>query len=219
MYNIANLKKEEILKRHFWRCVHGHTGLAHPKCYEQAHGVKEKIGFWDIEATNLSSDFGIILSYAIKYEGGYISRLITPQEIKKEIYDKNLIRQLCDDLRKFDRIVTYYGTKFDFCFGRSRAVYWGLDFPTYKEIKHTDAYYIVKNKLGTIHSRRLGVVAPFFGIPAKASPLNPEVWFRCMSGNQKALNYVMKHNLEDVDSLSALWDKINRFTRIGDTSI
>ena len=37
--NLANLKKEEIIKRHYWRCVHGHTGLEHPKCYEQAHGV------------------------------------------------------------------------------------------------------------------------------------------------------------------------------------
>lgn len=217
--NLANLKKDEILKRYYWKCVHGHNGLEHPKCFDSDHRIKEKLGFLDIETTNLNATYGYVVSYCIKvYNGEIAGRVLSPQEIKRGIYDKQLLKEFCKVCRGYDRLVGYYSSRFDVPYLRTRSSFWGLDFPLYKEITHTDIYLIVKNKF-KFHSNRLGVVAPFLGISAKSHPMNPEVWFGCARGDKKSLDYVLKHNREDVVSTEKLWDKINNYARITQTSI
>jgi len=219
VFNPFPLNKAERRKRLEYRCEHRHNGISHNKCYDRAYDVEEKIGFFDIETSNLSGDFGVILSYCILgNDNKLIKRIITPEEIKKGIFDKELTKQLCVDLRKFDRVIGYYSSRFDGPFCRTRCVFWGHDFPLFKEIRHTDAYMLIKHKFN-LHSKRLGVVAPFFGIKAKGHPLNPEVWFRCMSGDKKALEFVGKHNEEDVNSLKQLWERIENFTKLQDSSL
>ena len=216
---MKDLTKDEILKRYNFICVHHHRGTEHPKCYEQAKGLEDNIGFLDIETSNLSSDFGVVLSYCIGSEGKYKKRVLSQKEIRKGIYDRRLLEECCRDIKDFSRVVTYYGSKFDIPFLRSRCLYWSLDFPVFKEVLHTDAYLVVKYKFGTLHSRRLGVVAPFFGIEAKTHPLSPQIWFKCMSGDEKALQFVLTHNIEDVISLEKLWKKISKYTKLNKTSI
>ena len=217
---LLTLSKVEKNKRLKFKCVHRHNGLTHSPCYDQAHGLIEKVGYLDIETSNLSSDFGCILSYCIGDDNEkLIGRVLTPQEIKSGIYDKILLKELCADLKRFTRIITYYGSRFDIPFCRSRSLLYHLPFPTYKTLWHTDAYLVVKYKLGTLHSRRLGVVAPFYGISAKGHPLNPTVWLKCLSGNQNALNFVWSHNKEDVITLKRLWHKISQYTKLNRTSI
>ncbi len=222
-HNPFAMTESEKKKREAYKCEHGHNGLPgrknHPSCYDRAHGLDEKIGFLDIETSNLSADFGIILSYCIKEENGKItSRVLTRQEIQSDTFDKDLLKQFCEDVRKFDRVITYYGSRFDIPFLRTRCILHGLDFPIFKEIRHTDAYMIVKHKLN-LHSRRLAVVAPFFSIPAKAHPLNPTVWLKCLSGDEKALDFVLTHNKEDVESLEGVWHKIEDYTQLQKASI
>jgi len=213
------LRKDELIRRLKFHCVHRHTGLDYPECYDQAHGKSEKVGFLDIETSNLNADFGIVLSWCIKEEGGrVIKRIITSDEIRQHIYDKNLLKDFCQQARQFSRLITYYGTRFDIPFLRTRCLFWNLPFPVYKELNHSDAYIIMKHRFN-LHSKRLGVVAPFFKIPAKEHPLNPEIWFRCMSGDKRALAFVLTHNTEDVVSLEGLWEKISKFARIQNTSI
>ena len=219
--NLANLKKEEIIKRHYWRCVHGHTGLEHPKCYEQAHGVREKIGFLDIEASNTEATFGLVLTYCIKEENGKIYYgKITPEEIKNGTYDRNLLKKCIKDMKRFDRLVYYWGgdNRFDIPFLRSRAVLYNLDFPLYKEIKGLDLYTYIKKKF-RFHRNRLETACEFFGIPAKAHPIKFDVWVKALGGNQKALNYILTHNKEDVISLEKLYHKVLPYINIPNTSI
>lgn len=209
----------ERKKRLDFKCKHRHNGIDHHQCYDEHNGLVERIGFYDIETSNLSADFGIVLSYCILSNDGKIyKRIITPEEIKSGVFDKNLLREFCRDVRKFDRIIGYYSLKFDAPFLRTRCVYHKLNFPLFREIKHTDAYFVVKRNLN-MHSRRLGVVAPFFGIAAKGHPLNGEVWLKCLSGNKKALRFVQVHNEEDVYSLKKLWNRIEGFTQLTKTSI
>lgn len=220
MYKINKSIPKDYEQKANFTCIHRHNGLTHPQCYRDNKELTQKIGFLDIEASNLSSDFGCILSYCIVDEKGKsYKRVLTPDEIKNGIYDKNLIKQLCQDIRNFTRIITYYGSKFDIPFIRSRSLLYNLPFPAYGELNHTDAYLVVKYKLGTLHSRRLGVVAPFFNIEAKGHPLNPTIWLKCLSGNKQALSWVLTHNLEDCESLRKLWKKISKFTRYANTSV
>lgn len=217
--NIANCKKDEIVDRFNFTCVHGHNGLSHPNCYDQNNNIKKKIAFLDIETTNLKANWGFVFSYCLKEENGeLIKRVLTSKEIKSGIYDKELLTQFCKDVRKFDRTIGYYSARFDVPFLRTRCVYYGLDFPIYKEVKHTDLYDIIKRKF-CLHSKRLQVVADFLGIESKKHPMNPSVWFKAMAGDEKALNWIITHNIEDVHTTEELWIKVNNYARITDTSI
>jgi uncharacterized protein YprB with RNaseH-like and TPR domain len=221
---LLTLSATERKKRENWHCtIPSHkraNGIHHSTCYDNSLGIAEKVGYLDIETSNLSSDFGCILSYCIKEDNGRIhGRTLTPSEIKNGVYDKELLREFCQEITHFTRVITYYGLRFDIPFLRSRCLLYHLSFPIYKQILHTDAYFVVRHKLGTLHSRRLGVVAPFYGIVSKEHPLNPTIWLKCLSGNKRALNFVFTHNKEDVVSLEKLWHKINKYTRLNKTSI
>lgn len=212
--NLFAMSKKERSARAKFRCVHRHNGFRHPHCFDQENKLIEKIGFFDIETSNLSADFGVILSYCILAEDGELMKyLITPQEIKSGIFDYNLCKQFCEDVRKFDRIIGWYSEKFDGPYTRTRSCYHKLDYPIFKEVKHTDAWKVCRKKF-KLHSNRLGVVAPFFGIKAKEHPLNGEVWLKCLSGNQEALDFVLTHNIEDVQSLRQVWHKMEDYTKL-----
>jgi len=214
--NIANLTKAEIIKRANFKCKHSHNGLEHPQCFVSNDG---KIGFFDIETTNLKANFGIVICYSLKSEfGEVITNAITPEEILNETYDKRLLKELCVDLRKFSRIATYYGKRFDVPFVRTRCLKFGLDFPPYMALWHTDVYDIIRRKC-KFHSNRLQVACDFFGIESKGHPINFEVWMKCLAGKQEAIDYVIDHNKEDVVCLEELWHIVMDTARVVKSSI
>lgn len=217
--NLSRMKKSEIVERSLWKCVHHHSGLEHPTCYDQEKKLDKKIGFVDVETSNLKATYGIVFSYCIKTAGGkLISNSVTPEELKNGSYDKRLIQDFCRDAKKFDRLIGYYSSCFDIPFLRSRAIFHNIPFPVYSQIKHTDLYFIIKHKFN-LHSKRLGVVCEFFHIPSKQHSMNSHIWFRAMQGDIKALNYIVLHCKEDVISTEMLWNKVNEYSRITDTSI
>lgn len=217
------MSKVERNKRENFKCVHRHNGMpdGHPNCYDQAHGIREKIGYFDIESSNLSATFGIILSYCILSEEGetLYKRIITPEELKSGDFDKNLCIQFCQDVRNFDRIVGWYSSRFDIPFVRTRCKFHNIEsFPVYKEIKQTDAWKLARNCY-KFHSNRLEAVADFFGIPSKGHKLNPEIWIKCLSGNTEALDFVLTHNIEDVYTTRAVFRKISDCMALQNVSI
>jgi len=216
---ISDMTKKEIVKRSLWKCKHKHTGLVHPKCYERQDGFSERVGFLDIEATNLNANFGMTLCYCIKsLDGEIISNTVTPKEVKSHSFDKRLMGDCIEDMRRFDRLVTWYGSGFDMPFLRARAMYHGLDFPEREEVIHNDAYMMGRGKL-KIHSKRLQVVAEFLGIEAKGHPLNYTVWMAAMTGDKKALDYILTHCKEDVVTTEEVWKRLTPYLRITRTSI
>lgn len=225
--NLNRLKKADILwlASHKCHCQSPHYYIEHQNCFLQENPkdspVHEEIGFLDIEASNLQATFGIVLSYCIKrLDGEILKRVVTPKELRKGIYDRELMEQCIGDIKKFDRIVVYYGTdhRFDIPFLRTRAVYYNLDFPLYKEVKVTDVYPIIRNKF-KLHRNRLETACEFFGIPSKEHRLDPAIWFKAISGDNKQLGYILTHNEEDVVSLEALYKKVIGYASNTQTSI
>ncbi len=197
------------------------NGFEHPNCYKKKLGLRDKevVGFLDIETTNLRADFAYVLSYCIKTQNGKMYKgLINQKDIFSGKYDKRILKQLCKDIRRFDRIIGHYSVRFDIPFLRSRCLFWKLNFPIHKEIKHTDTYFIAKAKL-LLRSRRLGVICEFLGIPAKNHPIKPDIWMKCMYGNKKALQYVLTHNEEDVISLQRVWNRLSKYVGRNNTSV
>ena len=223
MININRLKKEEILFLARRKCKHGHSYLEHIQCAVN-NGInfaEEKVGFLDIETTGLKATYCYVQSYAIKEAGGKIlGRRITKKEIHNKELDKHLLTECVRDMRKFDKLVTYYGGdyRFDLPVLRTRCLFWKLDFPLYGEIKVFDLYSLVKKKL-KLHSNRLGVACEFFGIEAKGHPMKPEIWFRAQTGDERSLNWIWTHNKEDVVSTEKLYYKLINFLGRQQTSI
>ena len=217
--NLFALSQAEKNKRLRFRCIHRHNGISHSNCYDQANGIIERIAFVDIESSQLNASFGIILAVCLlSDEKTLFKRVISPEELRRGVFDRALCEEFCREVRKYDRLIGYYSEKFDIPFLRTRCIYHKLDFPIFHEIKHTDVWRVVRNKL-KLHSNRLGVVAPFLGIRAKEHPLNPQRWIECLSGNKEALDFVLIHCIEDVHTTRELWHRIEEYTKLTKTSI
>ena len=221
---VKRLTKRELewLGGHY--CRHRCTYLSHYNCFldekpEQCEFI-EKVGYLDIEATNLKADFGYIFSYAIKdrESNKMYGRVLTSPEIRRFIFDRNLMAEFLRDVKNFHRIVTYYGSRFDLPFIRTRCLKFGLQFPEYQDLYQTDCYYMVRNKLN-LHRSRLESACQFFNIPAKQHPLNPDIWLKALAGDKESLEYIWLHNKEDVISLEQVHKLLENYSKNSKVSI
>ena len=229
MTNLNKLKKDEILWLYNNHCKeHRHRYIEHMGCFEKERGNledckirEEKIGFLDIETSSLNATFGYVISYCIKELDGIVrKRSITPDEIRTKQYDARLLKTFYLDSKDFDRFVVYWGKdrRFDIPFLRSRCLRNNLDFPTYKEVLVTDLYDLVKGKL-KIGRNSLVSACSYLGIPAKGTQMCPQIWMDAGTGDQKAIDTILEHNIEDVISTEALWKRMSVFALNPKTSI
>ncbi len=220
---IRKLLKREVewLAEH--NCRHGHTYLEHYQCFvtekPSTAPMVENIGIFDIETTGLKANWSHMLSWCMKEHGKNIihSDLATRNEVRNKD-DYRIIKSAVGELQKYDRVVTYYGTRFDLPYVRSRAMEHGIKFPPYKDMYHTDAYYIARSKF-CIHSNRLASVCEFFGIEAKNHPMTPKLWKRAGAGEKKALEEILTHCEEDVNSTDEVFTMLLEHSAITKRSI
>jgi uncharacterized protein YprB with RNaseH-like and TPR domain len=196
------------------RCIHRHTIDSHPNCFRKGLIKREdwwhdlRIGYLDIEASNLKANWGIMLSWCIKPRGekDIIESVITKDEIFNYNFDYRVTGELMDAMTDFDILVTYYGTGFDIPFMRTRALYHGFEFPEFGSIYHWDLYYKVRSKL-KLHNNRLETATKFFDIEGKTH-LEPEQMIRARYGDPESLKWLLHHNQEDVIILEKLHEKL-----------
>lgn len=220
--NIFAMSKSEKKQRLKFRCVHRHSGISHSNCYEESNGMIERVGYLDTETSGLNANWDFLLAYIITSEDGkQCGRVLDRKEILDyNILDKNLIRECCKDIRKFDRVIVYWGKdrRHDLPFLRTRALKWKASFPLYKEVKVTDVYDTVKNKL-KLHRRSLQVVANFLNIPSKQHRLDSDKWVKAKLGHEPSLRWVYLHCIEDTVTLKKVDKKLCGFTKRIGTSI
>ena len=187
-----------------------------------------KIGYFDIEVDNLYGNYGICLTWVIKekdieYKDGKIVKgkiykgVIHKKELLGEELDRRVVKEFIDTLRQFKIIIGYYSKRFDMPFMRTRALYHCFDFPEFGEIYHFDLYYTVRNKLA-LNRNTLENATKLLGIEGK-NHVEPEVWQRARSGDKKALEYVLDHNIRDVVILEKLHNRLYPFSKWTRTSI
>jgi len=181
-------------------------GLRKPTRYTTGHEMT--IGYLDIESTGFSANIDLMLSWCIKGRGvkKVAGDVIEREEIMSNKQDKRITQSLVDEMNKYDVIFTYYGTRFDIPFIRTRALYHGIDFPMYRQKSHKDLYYVVRSKL-KLHRSSLMAATEFFGIDGKTR-IKPEYWQKARWGDKKSLKYVYEHNIADVEILEDLHRKL-----------
>ena len=132
--------------------------------------------------------------------------------------DKELMEQFCKDVWNFDTLVVYYGKdtggryqRHDIPFLRTRCAKWGVKgFPEWKQIQIIDLFDLVK-KYFKLSKRSMQNACRLFGIKSKGLPFNMEVWQDCLAGHQKALDYVKKHNIQDLESTENLYKAVIKY--------
>jgi uncharacterized protein YprB with RNaseH-like and TPR domain len=170
-----------------------------------------KVGFLDIETSGLQGDFNFMYSWCIKVAGEekIYSSCITSEEMKNGMLDYRVVNELIMTLPEFKRVYTFYGTRFDVPFSRTRALYHGLEFVPYGLVEHKDVYYLARRVL-KIHRNRLETVADLLGIKGKTH-LDPRLWVQANCGNEEALGYILDHNIHDVVLLEQVYRKLMEY--------
>lgn len=167
-----------------------------------------KILLWDLECTNLSADFGHIVSGAFKTlnRPKTVCRSIreTPFVKNDPTDDSVLVETLRNDLSEADMWVTWYGERFDVPYLNSRLIYHGLK--PLPPVPHVDLWRVSRNRLH-IHSNRLASAAAFLGLEEK-TPIKPDVWQKASVGHGPSIRYVEAHNIQDVIVLEQAYHKL-----------
>lgn len=215
---IGRMKKDEIVELYKGRCKHGHRFIEHYGCYLQENKSKTRIGFFDIEASNLKADFGIMLSWAILSDDGEMfSDFITAKDLHGKL-DERIVRSCVDAMKKFDVIVGYYSTKYDIPYTRTRAHVQGIPFPEFGELQHKDVYYIIKAKFA-LSRNRLENASKLLAGKTEKTRMEPEQWVRALGGDKKSIEYIYDHNKRDVRDLRRLYHEVIRYVKNGTKSV
>lgn len=217
---IHKLKKADLAKLSNGRCEHGHTYLEHYGCYNPE---PERIGFLDIESSNLDADFGQMLSWCIKPSdsGDVVFGLLSKKDIFKSPAgeaDKRIVRALVEEMPKYDKLVTWYGARFDLPFIRTRAMTNGIDFPTYGSLVHKDLWFTCRGKFKLSSNRLENACRVLLGKTDKTR-IDAKNWHGALRGDAKSLAYILDHNQKDVLDLEKIYNKIEGFGRPSNTSI
>ena len=177
--------------------------------------LDDRIGYLDIEASNLNANFGIMFSWCIKEQGKEEIEysIITREELMSGELDKRVVRELVEAMQKYTVIYTYYGSRFDIPFIRTRALMHNIEFPPYGEILHRDLYYLVRSRL-KLNRNSLDVACGVLGIEGKTH-INWNYWIKGMTGDPESLNYILEHNKYDVIILEKLHEKLAEFETRG----
>lgn len=215
------MKKADIVEMFKGRCKHGHRFLEHPDCYLAERHREPRIGFFDIEASNLKADFGIILSWSILGGGSadneYYGDFITAKDLHGAL-DKRIVTKMVDAMKKFDVIVGFYSTKYDIPFSRTRAHVLRIPFPKYGELQHKDVYYVIKYKFSLSRSSQENSARLLAGKTEKTR-MEPEQWVRALGGDKKSIAYIFDHNKKDVRDLKRLYYETIQYSKNGTKSI
>lgn len=186
------------------RCqAHGHRYTSHFNCFLKEQRVEERIGYLDIEASNLKANFGIVLSWAIKDgQSDYVYYdHLTNRDVTKfpESEDRRILETCVNTMRQFDRIVTHYGGDFqyDLPYLRTRSMMMGVSFLKHGEVYHADTFSISKKKL-SLSSRRQDIIAEALFKSSLKSRIDTAAWRGAIRGNTKCVKEVLDHNFRDV---------------------
>jgi len=160
---------------------------------------------FDLETTNLTADFSIILCACIK-PFGRAPIVFRADECNKNwkthrMDDTIIVQKIAKELSKHAIVITHYGSKFDLPFLKAKMAKCCI--PTLPPMFNIDTWRIAKNNF-QIGSRRLANMSVYFEL-GKKSGVDGPLWLKAgMDGDKKAMDEIVEHNIQDVILLERL---------------
>ena len=155
----------------------------------------------DIEASSLTADFGLILTFGSKVVGIGKPEVLNILDYCNESKDlikaeKQLLRDISKRMLGADVWLTHYGTWYDLVFINSRLLYHNLPvLPS--SYPHVDTWKVAKNRL-KLRNNRLHTIQEFLRLPSEKNAIKPEQWIRALGGHRPSMAYIVEHNRRDV---------------------
>ena len=170
-----------------------------------------KILAYDIEASNLSADFGIVLTFGSKIVGkgrvevlNILDYLGSSQDLIKA--EKRLLKDICKRMLESDVWLGHYSTWYDLPFLNSRLLYHKLPvLPA--NFSQLDTWKIARNRL-KLRNNRLITISEFLGTRDEKNAIKPEQWLRALSGHRPSMDYIVEHNRRDVLVLEEVYNRL-----------
>jgi uncharacterized protein YprB with RNaseH-like and TPR domain len=165
----------------------------------------------DIEASNLSADFGIILTFGSKVVGKgrpSVLNILDYRDVSGDLIraEKRMLVDICKVMLSADVWLTHYGTWYDLVFINSRLLYHGMPVlpPSYP---HIDTWKISRNRL-KLRNNRLATIQQFLNLPSEKNAIQPEQWIRALGGHKSSMDYIVEHNRRDVLVLEEAYNRL-----------
>lgn len=169
----------------------------------------------DIEATDLSADFGRILCACVKPIGQKVktfSQRDDPEYFRKYPWDdRPLVRRLLRELKKYDVWITYYGKRYDVPFIRTRSLLCRRSSDPIS-VFHIDLYFFAKFGL-CLRRRSLLRLSDLLKSKSRKTELGCKEWSRAATGDISSLRYIERHCQADVEVLEEVYQKCRPYLR------
>lgn len=173
---------------------------------------KPRVVFFDIETNNLKADFGWVLCGSWKVLGEKKVHTVALYDFPKvwkddPTNDREVVRQLRDDLSTADVLVAHYGVRFDKRYLNTRLLKWGMS--PMPPIPLVDTWRIARDNLA-LSSNRLKSIERFFELDQtedgfKKTELSADAWRRAPTGHMPSMRYVVEHCEADVIQLEKVY--------------
>ena len=163
--------------------------------------------FLDIETSALEADKGVVTAVGIQSDRQKTVRGIWEFENEKEAVEW-VGRSL-----KGEKVVTWYGSEFDFPFLLTRASLLEADFHPIEKEKRLDLYSWCKENLNLSHYS-LKSVAEFFGIEPEHDFEGKDMvglYKLAEQGNEEAKSAILNHCRDDIKMLKEIYQKIEPY--------
>lgn len=168
--------------------------------------------FFDIEATDLSADWGVCLCIGYRLGNGKIE-IPTLQDFKPRdlLDDRGLVKYFAEEIYpQADFSIGHYSSRYDIPFINSRLLYHGL--PPMPPIFHIDTWRVAKYKM-KLSSNRLANIEDFLRVKHQKTKVDKEHWRRAKIGCKKSLKYIVEHCRYDILVLEEVYEKLGHLIK------
>lgn len=155
----------------------------------------------DIYIDQIISDW-FMLTWSAKWllEDAVYSERLCKEEVLAE-NDFRIVETLWFLLNQADIVIAHNGDQFDIPKIKSRFLVHGLPPTTFYQ--QIDTKKVAKKEFG-FSSNKLEALARTFGIEGK-SDTDFKLWSACMRGDESALQYMQKYNIQDIKVLEEIY--------------
>ena len=164
---------------------------------------------WDIEASSLVADFGIIFCVGFKEVGRGKAEVFSLLDYDEEDVikaERLLLKDVSKRLLDSDVWLTHFGTYFDIPFVNTRLLYHRLPvIPA--NYAHIDTWKISRNRL-KLQNNRLVSIQNFLGTAEEKNAIKPLMWVRALGGHKPSMRYIVEHCRKDVVVLEEAYNRL-----------
>ena len=170
------------------------------------------LGF-DIEASNLSADFGIVLCCGFLEVGRKTPDVLNILDYVKDgdrgdliKAEKRLLLAMTDRLLEADVWLGHYACYYDIPFINTRLLYHKLPVVP-ANFALIDTWRISRNRL-KLRNNRLATVSGFLETKAEKNAIKPEQWLRALGGHRPSMDYIVDHCRRDCVVLVETYERL-----------